>query len=402
MTRIVAIRRFALTLLVLLTASGAGLAFAKSTAGWHSVFTKANVQLTGVSCISAKSCFAVGAAETDSTDSIWRLSGGKWRGVDVKPFGVSGVGIEGPADVVDAHGVSCVAAGCMTVGSASDDTATAPVATWWNGRSWKKLAPISTGFPVTPESFSAVSCVSKHACIAVGYGLDGSKAVGISETWNGSRWSLVSMPTPVSDAENVEPESVACVGASNCWAVGFYFTETAMEFIAYAEHWNGKRWTVGVLPRTSFSANASAESALADVSCPTAKNCTAVGGVAGSLNTIQPPQALVEHWNGKHWSIELHKAVKGATGASLQGVACTRESCVAVGAAAHNKPGSKAGGWTGLVAKIVGSKITPLKITTSYADDDTDEFYSVTCPRSCVAVGYGYPYPIYKSFIYDS
>jgi len=397
MTRTLAARPLAVVLAVLLSVSGAGLAFAKSTAGWHSVFTRTNVELGGVSCTSVKSCFAVGDADATSMDSVWRLSGGKWRGVDVKPYGVSGTGFEGFAHVVNPSAISCVASGCMVVGI--NDTADTPTANWWNGHSWKNVSPPTSSAPGAPDGLFDVSCRSSRACVAVGDAEVSGTTVGVSDAWNGKRWSVSRLPVPASNATYTGVVGISCLTASNCWAVGYYQIP-GDDDIPFAEHWNGKRWTVGKLPRPTFSAQALEESQLRRVSCSSAHNCTAVGSI-GDDNSAEPGEPLVENWNGKRWAIELHTTPKGSAGAALYDVSCNRKECIAVGATVYDKPGDKPyGGGSGLIARIEGSKLIVQKVTAR--SNSYPGFWSVTCPRSCFAVGYGYIDPTYTSFIYSS
>ena len=82
-------------------------------------------------------------------------------------------------------------------------------------------------------------------------------------------------------------ESVSCVTAKDCWAVGG--TNMHAKGQPLITHWNGKYWTTTKSPAVSTS------SALKSVSCATASDCWAVG-VGGRAT-------LYEHWNGSAWLV---------------------------------------------------------------------------------------------------
>jgi hypothetical protein len=91
---------------------------------------------------------------------------------------------------------------------------------------------------------------------------------------------------------------MTCTSAADCWAVG-YVARVPIgglgPFATLIEHWNGKRWSVVPSPsmgrRSGFGA----------VSCATSADCWAIGtwmrphGTGGGT--------LTEHWNGTAWSL---------------------------------------------------------------------------------------------------
>ena len=69
------------------------------------------------------------------------------------------------------------------------------------------------------------------------------------------------------------------------------------------EHWNGTSWSIVAAP------SGSSQSQLAQVTCPSATSCYAVGHYFdGSAD-----KTLVEHWNGTSWSIVTSPNPTGAT-----------------------------------------------------------------------------------------
>jgi hypothetical protein len=105
--------------------------------------------------------------------------------------------------------------------------------------------------------------------------------------WNGSTWSPVPtppLPTGVNDSLN----AVSASSATDAWAVGDIFT-TPRSGQTLLEHWNGKAWSVD--SADSVSAGGASLTGVLDLS-PT--NAYAIGMTRTS--------ALAEHWNGTSWS----------------------------------------------------------------------------------------------------
>ena len=87
--------------------------------------------------------------------------------------------------------------------------------------------------------------------------------------------------------------AVSCPSSKNCWAVGEYQTASSPD-LNQALHWNGSAWSQISAPSPCGSFND-----LLGVSCTSATNCWAVGDDSG-LTGPTVGQAL--HWNGSKWS----------------------------------------------------------------------------------------------------
>lgn len=75
---------------------------------------------------------------------------------------------------------------------------------------------------------------------------------------------------------------------------------------------------------------ATIESALGDVACPSDSSCFAVGS---SLSADHHRRALIEHFDGRRWTIARPAPPPGLRGVSLVHVSCARPaSCMAIGA----------------------------------------------------------------------
>ena len=254
-------------------------------------------ELDGVSCVSATDCIAVGGDLRNGSTVVEHWSGKKWSIIH-SPRGVG------------SGGVSCV--------SASDCTAVGPPSQW-NGTVWS-ITPSPTP---SDGSLAGVSCVSAVDCIAVGrIGNDAGGSTGgddaaghtLVEQWNGTKWSIVHAPNPSVGGALM---GVSCVTAVDCTAVGNSFGVSdghTYNKSALVEHWNGTKWSI-TLSKGGI--------ALDGVSCVSATDCTAVGrGGSGTL---------VEHWNGKKWSI-IHSLTPSSGGGGLDGVSCVSATdCTAVG-----------------------------------------------------------------------
>jgi hypothetical protein len=164
--------------------------------------------------------------------------------------------------------VSCTAAGTrFTTGAGSG-----PVIESWNGTRWSLMST-----PSKPKSgLNAVSCASASNCAAVGAYLD-PKVVDqpVAESWNGTRWSIV--PTPKLKYGRLS--GVACVSATDCTAAGNYWPTPLKNTGDLVESWNGTRWSQSTVPDKGPLGG------LFGVSCASAKFCTAVGDYGGGSSS---------------------------------------------------------------------------------------------------------------------
>ena len=206
---------------------------------------------------------------------------------------------------------------------------------------------------------SGVSCPGTATCWAVGTAGNGFAA---ADRWDGSAWAVKSLPRP-QGATISSMKSVSCAGLADCWAVGSY--QKAAGELAFAEHWNGARWSVVAVPSVATATN----TALIAVSCPGTATCWAVG--------TSDAGPLFERWNGQAWAIV--PVPDRQTIADLFGVSCAATSdCWAVG------PGTRGGTrtvhWDGMAWSVV---------VTATSSTHIDTLTGVSCPAvtACLAVG---------------
>src|SRR5216683_1259674 len=165
----------------------------------------------------------------------------------------------------------------------------------WNGEHWRIVA--SPNPPGSTGSLGAVAEVSAHDIWAVGTFKNSTGGLPLIEHWDGEQWSIVASPNPTGSSFTFL-NGVTEVSAHNVWAVGGYFTSVgSMVFQkTLIEHWNGKQWSIVPSPNVSGSTS----DILNGVEEVSARNIWAVGVFftrsAGGL-------PLIEHWNGVQWSI---------------------------------------------------------------------------------------------------
>jgi hypothetical protein len=269
--------------------------------------------------------------------------------------------------------VSCVSpAACMAVGYDREDTAPYPFHTLtesWNGTRW------SVVHSPTPDGslfidLTGVSCVSAAACTAVGYYETNSGAYkAFIESWNGTSWSVVPSPHPASSSTVLF--GVSCLSAAACTAVGYYYVLSSGTIETLAESWNGAKWSVVPSPSPASG------NFLNGVSCVSAAACTAVGY---DYQTPTAQRTLVESWNGTRWSVV--PSPNRPSSNVLDGVSCVSATvCTAVGYHGDRRStGALIESWNGAAWSLV---------TSPNPGSDYDDLYGVSCPSAaaCTAVG---------------
>jgi hypothetical protein len=276
-----------------------------------------------------------------------------------------------------------------------------PVVTLATAASVLAIAPAATASPVavtaalgssagaaTPAMagkqgryLTAVSCASKKDCVAVGQTMtpDGKPTPPLAESWNGTRWKLSSLPLPAGGTSG-NLADVSCPSATSCYAVGSY-TYGSTGQASLAEFWNGRSWKAAKL---AAPAGASYPT-LISVSCSSAKSCMALGtySVASGASV-----ALSERWTGARWIAGKVPLPKGGVGVIVSGVSCvSADACkgaitdVSQGRGGALSQISLIESWNG---KAWSAVALPLGTAEYLAD-----LAGVSCPTAtdCVAIG---------------
>jgi hypothetical protein len=128
--------------------------------------------------------------------------------------------------------------------------------------------------PYNPEggALDSVTCVDADDCWAVGSptGPTGG-ATALIEQDTGSGWRIVASPLPPGrPAAGGVLYAVTCVSAADCWAVGSYPDAGGLRTLV--EHYGGTGWSI-----VSSSDAPGAFSTLRSVTCADSGHCWAVG-----------------------------------------------------------------------------------------------------------------------------
>jgi hypothetical protein len=280
------------------------------------------------------------------------------------------------------NSVACTSStSCEAVGSKG--TSEEALAEYWNGTTWtvQSTPDPAGGSNVT---LAGVACGSADACVAVGGYFNGHGNTFLAETWNGSTWSIQTVPLPAGGLGG-GLASVSCSAPTSCTAVGVY-ADSSNTNLPYAASWNGTSFSVESVP---FPATGSLGT-LDAVSCSPApsKDCEAEGWYfisgAGEIATT-----LGEGWNGTAWSIQATPVPDGAEGGAYPfGLSCHKAtSCVSVGEGTNGE-GGLGFGWAQVWNGSTWSDLT----TTAPAAATGSVLSSISCSAApstkCTAVGY--------------
>jgi hypothetical protein len=187
----------------------------------------------------------------------------------------------------------------------------------WNGKEWRVQESPSRGF------LNGAAATSRSDAWAVGdynscrRGKPVCRNTGTRQTliehWNGRSWKVQKSPNPVGPNPDGFADvltGVAAASSSDAWAVGYYVNSTGSH--ALIEHWNGKTWTVQTSPNPSGGA-------LYGAAAVSSSDAWAVGAYTGGT--------LVEHWNGRSWKVQKSPNHGGSSNNNgLFGVAATSSS----------------------------------------------------------------------------
>ncbi len=284
----------------------------------------------GVSCWLATACDAVGS-NTNSEDEIIGLVE-RWNGSgwEVQSTPKSTGATEDSLESVACRSVNeCEATGYAEVAEGKHVT----LAERWNGTAWSIQSTPTQG---NTSNLVSVSCSSTSECVASGVDLSSAgKQSTLVELWNGKEWKILTTATLPKEDERSWFESVSCPSSKHCTAVGVVVT-TLNGIVPLAESYNGSKWTLQTTPTPENSL----EAQLSGVSCSATSACTAVGEYYSS--TEKAYRALIERYNGTSWQLQESPSPVGKPAPkeshwSLHAVSCpTSSSCVAIGSYAES------------------------------------------------------------------
>jgi len=221
-------------------------------------------KLNGVSCKPASFCIAVGQY-TEGSGTLGLAEA--WNGTT---WSIQTIASPPDASSVTLSGVSCVSASfCIAVGSYVDGGATVSLAEEWNGSKWiVQSAPTPEG--ASSVMLNAVSCASASFCTAVGSDVIAGKPTSLAESWNGTTWTIQSLQLPTGTVQS-RLAGVSCTPLGSCAASGSYQLSTGTA-LPLAEVLSGTQWLSWASPSPSSEGGQ-----LLDISCANRDACAAVG-----------------------------------------------------------------------------------------------------------------------------
>lgn len=340
--------------------------------------------LEGVACASTSACTAVGSY-VDHESRVTLALALRWDGTDWDIDELSKPEAALSAELVD---VACASASsCVAVGSYTDDEEIRKsLAMSWNGSAWSVLSvPIPSGAALS--ELEGISCTGASDCVAVGSFVNsGEVTKTLALSWNGSAWSIASTPEP-SGSELNQLYDVACRPSDACTAVGTYFDSTGDQKTLALRRNTSKEWSIQTTPNKSNALSRT----LTAVSCASTTSCVAMGMVEQGRQEI--PIAI--GWNGSAWSEQsIDTEALGAAVVKPESVFCTSSTnCDAVGEVSYGRsaaPRNLAFHFNGSVWVVSEAGGYERKWTSHDTIDRTSDLTAVSCPvtQRCFAVGH--------------
>jgi hypothetical protein len=283
---------------------GASAAFAAAT--WTIVTappTGANATLQGVATVSDSDAWAVGFRNGAANTNIGaKVLIDNWNGTAWSQVTTPATpGNTALLNAVSASGASDAwAVGRTQVNKSSFEA----LGLHWNGTAWS----VSSGLSAALFGGTyAVGVADISATDAYAIGDNSSLASGELAQWNGSGWARVTYPLPTDTGFPNTLNAIAANGPNDVWIVGSYMiqvSQTNLRYETFSLHWNGSTWSVVSMPLVSGSDTLLAyEFSSVVVNSPT--DVWAVGGSGDHVIGLggSPSNTLIEHWNGTAWSI---------------------------------------------------------------------------------------------------
>jgi Divergent InlB B-repeat domain/PASTA domain len=345
------------------------------------------------------------AAGARSATSFTAASSGWAIGVEA---GLPANALASSQQTVSISSVSCPSAGnCSAVGTYKDSSGdqeglllSKAAGLWATGVEASLPANADTNSQFV--DLNSLSCASAGNCTAVGSYTSSGYSRGLLLTETAGTWSRGSEVTPPANADGTTPTlglaSVACPSVGNCSAVGSYKANSDNNTEALLLTETAGIWGSGLeaaLPADAASTNEAA--GLGSISCPSAGNCTAVGGyLFMSGPDSWASQGLMVTETAGSWATAVEPALPANAmtpnpNVELSSVSCASAgNCSAVGAYTDNSPSN--GGL--LLTQTAGTWATGIEATlpanaTTQAPGPLYALDSVSCTSvgNCSAVG---------------
>ena len=244
--------------------------------------------LQAVSAASSTDVWAVGTEQTSGDVNGDRTLIEHWNGTAWSVVPSPNPSIEGD-NLTGVAAISATNAWAVGFFENKAQSALLPIILHWDGTSWTLFSNI----PNIQMIVNAITARSATDIWAVGN--DPAESTNIALHFNGTKWSI----TPTADFASSQQiiSGVAAPAANDAWMVGSFSGPAVGSFLQpLAIHWNGKTWSMVSVPNPSPFLNrffAVAAISTSDV------------WAVGQANTPDglTLHNLIEHWNGKQWSI---------------------------------------------------------------------------------------------------
>lgn len=172
----------------------------------------------------------------------------------------------------------------------------------WDGARWRVVPAPNRGL------LSAVFARTPRDVWAVGTRNRGGGSKTLIEHWNGRRWTVVPSPNPTAAhgrRQFASLESVTAISPTDVWAAGTTVIGVpAAGSRTLIEHWDGRRWTIVPSPNVR-SARGFVNNLLFSISGSRPDDVWAVGSwndyLAGGYGG-KGDRTLALHWDGRRWS----------------------------------------------------------------------------------------------------
>lgn len=283
-------------------AVGGGLIVHFDGTAWRAVAASLPGSLNDVSAVAADDVWAAGSTDnagiTGTVAARW--DGKAWRVVPTPPLTGQSPGFN---TIAALSGSDVWAGGQLAVGGENLE----PLFEHWNGTGWT-VAPIQR-----LPGFSFIHKLAARApgdIWAVGE-TDEADAQGtilpLIEHWDGTGWRPVAAPHV---GVGGTLDGVVALAADDAWAVGSTILaqignpqqEVANPIETLVEHWDGKRWTIVPSPNIDPVGIAQADR-LHSIAALSPSDIWAAGQFTlpdGSNDQL----TLAEHWDGTRWSLQ--------------------------------------------------------------------------------------------------
>lgn len=224
--------------------------------------------------------------------------------------------------------------GSRSTGVYSDNT----VARHWDGTEWTRIPSPSPSPDDGSDVLRSVAAVAPDDVWAVGVQRKfGYAQHGLIEHWDGDQWSVINFPDSGKDSSSLY--SVTAVSSNDVWAVGVGWMTGSLVL-----HWNGARWSIAeaAIPQSDPGEGAVHEVTFNAVTGLSSSDVWAVGTYDefdqnGEHDRRHP---LIEHWDGRQWSVTPTDPEEDGTFSYLYGVdAVSATDAWAVGLVATHEKG---------------------------------------------------------------